>query len=109
VLTVTYSFSDQGEKTLTFGDNQLSVDVQHSGPLQEYIPLLLGKDDRLNLKSGEATLTRAGKIFVIKFDAGISAETVETGLTVGARRVVTLSLRSRNSLRYRMDFSGMGG
>ena len=97
------------KKTLTFGDDELSVEVQHSGPLQEYIPLPVGKDERLELKADETTLTGAGKVFVVKFDAGISTETIETGLTASPRRVVTLCLKSRNSLKYQFDFSGMGG
>ena len=47
ILTVKYGFTDQGEKTLTFAEDQITVDVQHSGPLREQIPLLVGENDKL--------------------------------------------------------------
>lgn len=107
VLTAKYIFSDQGEKILRFDERQITVEVHHTGALRENIPLLVGKDDKLSVKSGEVTLARAGKVFSIKFEAPVRAETVETKLTVGPRRVVTVSLKSQNDLVYRMEFSGM--
>ena len=107
VLTARYVFSDQGDKTLTFDARQLTVAVHHSGPLRENIPLLVGPDDALTIRPGEAALTRAGRHFRITFDADTRAEAVETNLTSGPRRVVTLRLTARNSLTYQLDFSGM--
>jgi hypothetical protein len=106
-LTVKYRFSDQGEKTITFGDREIVVDVHHSGRLQENIPLLVGVDDKLTVKAGEVVLTRAGKVFSIKFDPQTNATTVDTGLKVGPRRVVTVQLRSQDNLSYRFDFSAL--
>jgi hypothetical protein len=106
-LTVKYRFSDQGEKTITFGDTELLVEVHHSGRLQENIPLLVGPDDKLTVKSGEASFTCAGKVFSIKFDPQTTATTVDTGLKVGPRRVITIQLRSHNNLSYRFDFSAL--
>ena len=106
-LTVKYRFSDQVEKNITFSDSEVVVDVHHSGRLQENIPLLVGLDDKLTVKAGEVALTRAGKIFSIRFDPQANATTVDTGLKVGPRRVVTVQLRSQNSLSYRFDFSAL--
>lgn len=106
VLTAKFIFSDQGEKTVEFGERQITVGVHHTGALRENIPLLVGKDDKLTVEKGEVRLVRAGKVFAIKFDAPVRAETVETKLTVGPRRVVTVSLKSQNDLVYRLDFSG---
>jgi hypothetical protein len=107
VLSVKYRFSDQGEKTITFGDGEIVVDAHHSGRLQENIPLLVGPDDKLTVKAGEVVLTRAGKVFSIKFDPQTNATTIDTGLKVGPRRVVTVQLRSQNTLSYRFDFSAL--
>ena len=104
VLTVKYSFSDQGEKILTFAPRQLTVEIDHSGPLREQIPLLVGIDDKLELAPGKVALTRGSKTFSITFDPQVQAEKIETELTVGPRKVVTVSLHSRNSLTYRMGF-----
>ncbi len=106
-LTVKYRFSDQGEKTLAFGDQTLTVEVHHSGPLQENLPLLVGKNDALTIQPGEVKMTRAGRVFSIKFDPQIAATILETGLAVGPRRVVTVRLKSQNNLSYWLDFSGM--
>ncbi|HEY3038575.1 MAG TPA: hypothetical protein VGJ66_07545 [Pyrinomonadaceae bacterium] len=107
-LTVKYSFSDQGEKILTFGERELTVVIDHSAPFREQIPLLVGSNDKLSVGSGELTLVRGRKVLSIKFDPQAQFETIETGLKVGPRRVVTLSLQSRNSLTYRLAFSRVG-
>jgi hypothetical protein len=108
LLKVKYRFSDLGDKTLTFEDQGITVEVDHRGLLTEQIPLLVGKEDRLSVKLGEITLMRAGKVFSIKFDPEAQAESTETGMVVGKHRVVVVRLKSRNSLTYRMEFSGMG-
>ncbi len=69
--------------------------MHHSGRLQENIPLLVGLVDKLIVKAAEVTLTRAGKLFSIKFDPQTTATTVDTGLKAGPRRVVTVQLRSK--------------
>jgi hypothetical protein len=104
-LIVKYSFSDQGEKILTFGERELTVVIDHSAPFREQIPLLVGSNDKLKVGSGELTLVRGQKVLSIKFDPQAQFETIETGLKVGPRRVVTLNLQSRNSLTYRLAFS----
>jgi hypothetical protein len=107
VLTVKYRFTDQGDKTITFRDREMIVEVHHSGPLRENIPLLVGIDDKLAVTPGEVLLSRAGKQFAIRFNPETKATTVETGLKVGPRRVVTIQLRSLNDLSYRLDCSSL--
>jgi hypothetical protein len=109
VLTVKYSFSDQGEKILTFGERELTVMIDHSSPFREQIPLLVGGDDKLKVTPGELTLVRGARVLSIKFDPQAKTETIETGLKVGPRRVVTLSLQSQNGLTYRLEFSRADG
>jgi hypothetical protein len=103
-LTVKYAFPDQGEKMLAFSEQQITVQVQHSGLFREQIPLLVGETDTLKVDSGQVTLTRGGRVFLIKFDPHVKAETVKTELKVGQRRVVTLSLQTRNDLSYVFSF-----
>ena len=105
MLTVKYGFTDQGDKTLTFAQDQITVDVQHSGRLREQIPLLVGKDDKLTIGIGKVTLARGGNVFSIIFDPKVSAESIETELRAGPRRVVVLNLRAMNSLLYELKFS----
>jgi hypothetical protein len=106
-LSVKYSFSDQGEKVLRFGDKEISVGVHHSGPLRENIPLLVGKNDTLTVKPGEVMLERAGKVFAVKFDPSVLAELLETKTAVGPRRIVTVVLKSKDDLVYVLDLSNM--
>jgi len=105
VLSVKYTFSDQGEKVLTFAPQQLTIDVNHSGLLREQIPLLVGTGDQLKIAPGKVTLTRGSKTFLISFDPQVRAEKLETDLTVGPRKVVTVTLHSRDNLVYRLSFS----
>ena len=59
VLTVTYPLGEQGEKIVTFLDAGIEVSVQHSGPFEEWIPLLKG-DDLLWVRCLPAYLYGAG-------------------------------------------------
>ena len=103
-LTVKYSFPQQGEKVLKFSPGQLEVEVDHSGQLREQIPLLVGVGDQLAIMPGKVALSRGNRTFSVTFDPQVQAEKLETGLKVGPRKVVTVSLHSQNSLAYRMGF-----
>jgi hypothetical protein len=103
-LTVTYAFTDQGEKILTFAERQITVQVQRSGPFHEQIPLLVGDADVLKVGSGQVTLTRGGRVFSINFDPHVTPETVKTDLRVGQRQVVTVNLQTSNNLSYVFSF-----
>jgi hypothetical protein len=104
VLTISYGFPDQGEKTLTFGPTGVSVNVQRSGPIHEQIPLLVGEGDDLRVTANEIQLKRGTWTFLIALGPETKAEKVETNLRVGPRRVITVLLSSTNSLTYTMSF-----
>ena len=103
-LLIRYGFPDQGEKSITFGSSNIAVDIQRSGTIREQIPLLVGPRDELKLDSQEIKLKRGAAMFWIRLGAETQGELIETDLRVGQRRVVTLLLRSTNSLRYTMSF-----
>jgi hypothetical protein len=104
ILSVRYSFTDQGEKSIEFDDRVITVEVQHSGLFREQIPLLVGKNDSVKTEPGRVTLIRGNRTLTINFDAQARAETTGTTLTVGKRSVVVINLTARNSLRYRIEF-----
>jgi hypothetical protein len=106
VLSIRYGFPDQGEKILTFGDSSIAVEIQRSGIIREQIPLLVGEGDDLKVVRNEVHLKRGSHAFVIRLDPQTKAETIDTGLKVGPRRVVTVLLRSTNALKYTMAFGG---
>jgi hypothetical protein len=103
-LLIRYGFPDQGEKTISFGSSNISVDIQRSGTIREQIPLLVGSRDELKVDAQEIKLKRGAAMFLIRLDSETKGELIETDLRVGQRRVVTLLLRSTNSLRYTMSF-----
>jgi hypothetical protein len=104
MFSIKYGFPDQGEKVLTFKSHELVVDIEHSGGLREQIPLLVSDTDELKVIPGAVTIKRGVHTFSIHFDPQVKAETIETELKVGQRRVVTLFLQSRNTLTYTMSF-----
>ena len=103
-LLIKYGFPDQGEKTITFGSSNISVEIHRSGAIREQIPFLVGPRDELKVEAQEIKLRRGAAMFSIRLDSETKAEPIETDLRVGQRRVVTLLLRSTNSLRYTMSF-----
>ena len=106
-LLIRYGFPDQGEKTITFGSSSISVNIERSGMIREQIPLLVGPGEELKIDPQEIKLKRGAAMFLIKLDAETKAEIVETDLRVGARRIITLLLRSTNSMRYTMGFGSV--
>jgi len=103
-LLIRYGFPDQGEKTITFGSSNISVDIQRSGTIREQIPLLVGPRDELKVEAQEIKLKHGAAMFLIRLNSETKVEPIETYLRVGQRRVVTLLLRSTNILRYSMSF-----
>jgi hypothetical protein len=104
-LQIRYPLADRGEKTLRFEEQEIVVSVQHAGTFREQIPLLVSGDDSLRVEPTSVSLTRGGKNVSVSFDESAVAEAVATGLSVGPRRVVTLVLRCRDRLTYRLGFS----
>jgi hypothetical protein len=108
ILAVRYGLGDRGTKTLRFQERRIEVSVRHAGAFREQIPLLLAAGESVRLLPGRASLSRGGKGVAVRFDKGVQAQATQTGLSVGALRVVTLALHARDTLEYSLEVPGRG-
>lgn len=104
-LTVTYPLGKDGWKTVTFAENHIAVSVEHKGAFTEYLPLLTGLGDELELHRGKVELHRGDTTLTITFDPAAKATTKETEYRVASKRVVALSIDASVALTYRLSFA----
>jgi len=104
VLVISYALGKQGQKTVTFAEDHIAVDIRHEGGFTEYIPMLKGYSDELDIRQGEVRLRRASAGLTITFDKSAKVRTIETKYDSGLRRVVTVCIDSNDTLGYRLIF-----
>jgi len=69
-LVVRYALGRDGEKSLSFTDEAVSVSVRHVGELREQIPLVITPGDELRREEGKTRLVRSGRTVLTVVHAG---------------------------------------
>lgn len=129
-LTIVHPLGDRGTKRIRFLDDQILIDVEHTGPFMEDIPLLHDPSvdvidetgDQISLRHNDLQLTittsDASDISVLPSDVQIwddppptttilPAETVNLRAgdeTVGAKMLATARITAEDRLVYRVRF-----
>jgi hypothetical protein len=105
ILAISYVLGKQGKKTVRFEANSITVDVEHAGAFAEYIPLLKGATDRIEVTDNRLSFRRGESEMVIAFDR-LSGKPMltETETAVGGKRVVIVSANAANQLSYSFSF-----
>ncbi|NCW28082.1 MAG: hypothetical protein EBV83_07310, partial [Verrucomicrobia bacterium] len=111
-ITATYSLSsggtNYGSKTLTFGENSITVDISHTGAFTERIPLLSTPDVTATLSNNRLVFKRTNNatmtLRIINSGPTVATNALETILSNALlRRPVTVS--ATNSLSYELMVS----
>ncbi|TDE10525.1 hypothetical protein [Dyadobacter psychrotolerans] len=101
VLTVIYALGSQGEKSLKFDKEQISVTVKHAGAFTETLPLLINEDDKIDLsKPGEISLRKNGETITIIYDDSAKPRLEKTSLKSGTQSVVSVVIETQDKLIY---------
>jgi len=104
-LTLSYRLGERGKKTIEFADDHIAISISHSGILTENIPLLLGKNDQLEINEARAEIHFAeGTKLVVTFDASPKPRFHKTELLIGKKCLRVLGLKNADSLEYRLQF-----
>lgn len=102
-LSVRYAVGGGGEKTVTFGESNVTVSIRSSKAFVEQIPLLVPDGGRLNLIEGKATLqTQRGDV-VIHFDPATKAKVAKSKVKMLSKTVEVVTLQAEGSLTYRIE------
>lgn len=105
-LTVNYSLGTTGKKSIVFKEKAIEVAIQHAGPFTEYIPLLLGQTDSIEIVSpGKAVLKKQEGTITIQFDEAAKASLKKMNNKVGQQQVTTLIIESSDKLRYSFNMN----
>jgi len=104
-VIVAYPLGTRGNKTVTFSDRGLHVDVKHDGAFVEQIPLLLLSSDSLETAKGSVTLRRGDRTMRVRWSTATAPTVERTNERSGDRRVVAISVAARDSLSYDMTFA----
>jgi hypothetical protein len=104
-LSVRYRLGERGVKSLTFDEKEIAVSIDHAGPFEEQVPLLLAPADTLVTSDGQVALVHEGRTrAALHFDRKNRARAVETDLHIASKRVVVVTIAADDRLQYSVRF-----
>jgi len=104
VIAISYPLGRNGKKVVLFRESEIRITITHNGPFTEYIPLLIGQEDRFDIEKGLFSLHKAGKTVKVKIVPAILPAVIETSYTVGEKRIVPVTLSGNRNLTYSIQF-----
>lgn len=105
-LTVNYSLDATGKKIVVFKEKAIEVSIQLAGAFTEYIPLLLGPTDAIDISTpGKALLKKQDGTITILFDEAAKASVKKTNMKVGKQQVTSLIIESNDRLKYSFNMN----
>jgi hypothetical protein len=102
-IAARYALSGGGEKTVTFGEDAIRVVVRRPGEFSEILPFLVPPDGRLIPASGSVTLETPRGSFHLTFGPSATATISEPSTSVLKKRLVVVTLRTRDELNYTLQ------
>ena len=78
-VTMTYTIGDSGKKKVAFTDDGVNVDVTYEGKFQECFPIMLRKEDKVEMFQNRFRVVRGRAVFEITFDKNVDFELTEKG------------------------------
>ncbi|MCS3797377.1 hypothetical protein [Niastella sp. OAS944] len=106
ILTVNYVLGTAGKKSISFKEKTIEVTITHAGPFTEYIPLLLGQTDSIEIVSpGKAILKKQDGDITILFNEAAKASIKKMTNKVGKQQVTTLVIESNDKLTYSFNMN----
>jgi len=101
---VTYPLGKGGRKTVTFGENEIEVRVEHPGAFREQIPLLMRENaGPLQRGDGRASLASAG--LELRYPESVRTVVQAGPRVIAETRVQALLLPATDTLRYTIRFT----
>ena len=104
-MEIVYNLGASGDKTISYGEEDISVAVNHQGGFAEQIPLMVASDDIVTIVDGSLSLVRGNVILEIDFDESIEVELIEKDFRIYDKTLKMLTLETSDSLNYTISLS----
>jgi len=95
--SIKYKLGNHGEKKVTFLQNKIRIEVNHSGPFNEILPLLISDDDQITVNDGRIMVQTQNGSFVIHSSEkeNVEIKDYEADLRLKKCKVITISAIGR--------------
>jgi hypothetical protein len=104
VMTISYPLGKNGTKQIVFKEFEIAVTITHEEPFREYVPLLIGNDDKVEIENGLFRLHRPDSTVDIALTPVVLPILRETGSTVIGKRIVSLTIPATGKMTYVLRF-----
>jgi hypothetical protein len=101
-MEMKYDLGTEGDKSVRFEEDGISVVVRHPEPFEEHFPLMVAPEDHIAVDKGQVTLSRGKTVLIIAFDEEATAALVPKKYTAGRYRMHMLTLAASGALTYTM-------
>jgi hypothetical protein len=105
-LGIEYKLGKSGQKTVAFTERALDVTVTLPGEIVETLPLLVVANENVVLSKGKARVQSKTGSCEVRFDDTVEPKVGEADERVLTKRLVTLTLSSRDKLAYSVTCNG---
>lgn len=107
-LAVQYSLGNAGQKTVTYGEEGITVAIQHAGAFEERFPLTIASGDQLDISGNKITVTRGHVVLEIEFDREVEAGIEKASSQVFTHSVNMLVVSAVDQLSYTLTIFTQG-
>ncbi|MDF2715925.1 MAG: hypothetical protein K0R28_2850, partial [Paenibacillus sp.] len=104
-VEIHYSLGTAGDKTVSFVENGISVEVNHQEPFVENLPLMVGPGDTVTTNAGTVTLVRGNAVLEVTFDTDAEVNMAQKSFKIYDYRMHMLTLKKSGTLHYTMTLS----
>lgn len=104
-VEVHYALGTAGEKTVTFQEDGIAVQIDHQGVFTEHLPLMIAPEDIFHMETGKATITRGDVVLEIVFDEEAAVQVQDKNYSIYKYRMHMLTLEASGELSYRIKLS----
>jgi hypothetical protein len=106
-LEVRYPLEKRGEKRITFGEDRISVSVQHQGAFVELVPLLVGPADKLKTTSDAVRLLGDTRRLVLRWTGAAKCRIAPQSYQPGRKSLQVVRIAADSALTYTIDLGAV--
>lgn len=103
-LVAEYPLGSAGKKTVTFGDDAITVVVQHAGAFTEVLPLLSATPGDVEASAEGVTVRNNGATMTVHFATAATPD-LRPGPLVGPLGITTARVKAKDTLTYTIRFN----
>lgn len=100
--TLSYKLGKNGTKTITLDKEKIQIEVNHSGPFKELLPVLIAENDLITINDGQIRIeTNKGSFFInLSEKDGIEIKDFENDLENKKCKVINIPAKDKLSYEF---------